>query len=100
MRRLIESQLWAYGFVPLLIVLDRAESEEEYEVCNIILEVLAEHSKKYDFEIPTKFSQEAVALMKINFMTMFNLSGDITAKNNELYADEIIFKINEKLSNQ
>jgi len=90
---LIEKHLWAFGFLPLLLVMEIFENEEEYECCNDILKVLNRHSKKYGCYIPKKYSQEAIIQMKINFMSDFGLSGDIAYNNNAWYAAEILYKI-------
>jgi hypothetical protein len=96
MQSVIRKELFKYGFVPILIVLERMEKLEEYEICFIILQTLIIHSGKYDLDLPTKLNGEAIAQMKIYFMTEFNLSGDIAYKNSEHYADEIMKEIEKQ----
>ena len=90
---LIEKHLWSFGFLPLLLVLEILEDEEHYQWCNTILEVLRKHSKKYDFDIPKRYSIEAIIQMKINFMAYHGLSGDIAEKNSVWYATAILLDI-------
>jgi len=93
MNKLIEKHLWAFGFLPLLLVLEILEDGEHYQLCNTILEVLRKHSKKYDLDIPKRYSKEAVIQMKINFMAYHGLSGDVTEKNTPYYATGILLDI-------
>jgi hypothetical protein len=85
-KKFIEQQLLAFGFLPMLLVMEILQDEEKYELCAIILEVLNEHSKKYEFTIPKHFNDQAVEEMKYNFMKYFNLSGETAYNNNPLYA--------------
>lgn len=90
MEEVIRIELLKYGFVPILIALERLNELEEYEICESIINVIKEHNDKYDLDIPTVLNGEAIAQMKIAFMTKFNLSGDIAYSNREHYADEIM----------
>ena len=96
MKKVIELELFKYGFFPLLLVVERMEKLEEYNICILILNILKQHSEKYDLELPTKVDGEAVAQMKIYFMTQFNLSGDIAYKNSGYYANEIMMAIEKQ----
>ncbi|MDD5358373.1 MAG: hypothetical protein PHX80_04450 [Candidatus Nanoarchaeia archaeon] len=89
-KKFIEQQIFAFGFLPLLLVMEILQDEEKYELCAIILQVLNEHSEKYGFVIPKQFSEQAVEEMKYNFMKYYNLSGDITYRNNTWYAANIL----------
>lgn len=93
MKELIENQLWAFGFLPMLSALEALEWEEDFETCHIIMEVLSERSEKFGIELPTRFNEDAIAKMKIAFMVNFDLSGEIAFKNNWWYAEQIISKI-------
>lgn len=93
MKKLIEKQLWAFGFLPLLLVIEILEDEEQYELCGLIHDILEEHSKKFEFKIPDKYCPDAVLQMKQNFIDMFGLSGDIAYQNNASYANDILNKI-------
>ena len=96
MKEVIENQLWAFGFLPLLSVLEILEREEDFETCNLILQVLDEHSQRLGIEIPTKYSDDAIAEMKIAFMAAFGLSGDVAFSNNWYYAEKNMEAINTK----
>lgn len=94
MEQLLTLELYKYGFLPLLVVLERIEQQNEYEICSCILNILKTQSEKFDIELPTKFDGTAVAIMKIAFMINHNLSGEIAYANKDIYADEIIKSIN------
>ena len=96
MEKVIRLELFKYGFFPMLIVLERMEAFEEYDICKIILNTLKEHGEKHDVEIPTKLDSEAIAIMKIYFITEFNLSSDTAYANSETYADEICLAIEKQ----
>jgi hypothetical protein len=92
-KEFIEKQLFSFGFLPLLLVMEILQDEEKYELCSIILQVLNEHSEKYGFYIPKQFTDQAVEEMKYNFMKYHNLSGDIAYYNNPWYAANILTEI-------
>lgn len=46
-------------------------------------------------DIPKKYNQEAISVMKINFIVQHNLSGNIAFTNNEYYTEEIMSIINK-----
>jgi len=95
LKKLLQKELFKYGFLPLLIVMERMATIEEYEVCKMIMRVIKDHNKKYDLDLPTKLDGNAVAEMKIYFMTEFNLSGDIAYNNSQEYANCIQESIKE-----
>ena len=96
MEEVIQDELYKYGFLPLLIVLERMEEVEDYEVCKAIINVLKKTNTRLDIDLPTKLDGEAIAQMKITFMTKFNLSGNIAYNNSEWYADEIVKEIEKQ----
>jgi hypothetical protein len=98
MEKLIRRELFKYGFLPLLLVLEQMEKWEEYEVCTAIVNVIKEHSEIYEVELPTKFDAEAIAQMKIYFMSEYGLSGDIAEANSKYYAIDIIKDIQKELN--
>lgn len=89
LKSLLQKELFKYGFLPLLIVMERMAILGEFEICKVILQVIQDHNKKYDTDLPTKLDGSAVAEMKIYFMTEFNLSGDIAYNNSQEYANKI-----------
>ncbi|MDD5013484.1 MAG: hypothetical protein PHW73_00095 [Atribacterota bacterium] len=99
-KEFIERQLFSFGFLPLLLVIEILQDEEKYELCAIILKVLNEHSEKYGFAIPKQFTDQAVEEMKYNFMKYHKLSGDIAYKNNAWYGAEILTKLEKTVRSQ
>jgi len=95
LKALLQKELFKYGFLPLLIVMERMATIEEFEVCKMIMRVIKDHNKKYDLDLPTKLDGSAVAEMKIYFMTEFNLSGDVSYNNSQEYANCIQESIKE-----
>lgn len=95
LKALLQKELFKYGFLPLLIVMERMAIIEEFEVCNAILQVIKDHNKKFELELPTKLDGSAVAEMKIYFMAEFNLSGDTAYNNSQEYANCIQESIKE-----
>lgn len=89
LKKLLHKELFKYGFLPLLIVMERMAILGEFEICNVILQTIKDHKKKYNLDLPTKLDGSAVAEMKIYFMTEFNLSGDIAYNNSQEYANNI-----------
>jgi hypothetical protein len=98
MRQIIEKSIFVYGFLPLLTVLEIYEEEEEYERCAVILDVIREHSKKFNIDIPTKYGKEAIDKLK-EYCESYNVSGEVALTNNATYALEIIHKIETETEN-
>jgi len=96
MDKVIRNELFKYGFFPLLIVLERMEALEEYDICTAIINTLKKQNEEFDLDMPTKLDGTAVAQMKIVFMSKFNLSGDIAYANSGYYADEICLSIEKQ----
>jgi hypothetical protein len=92
-RIIIEKSLLSYGFLSLLLVMETLQELEEYELCSVILNVLKEHSKKYNIVVPLKYNEDAIEEMKYNFMKYHNLSGEITEQNHKQYAIDILTEI-------
>lgn len=76
-------------------MLEKNKKEEKYEECAIILNVIKEHSQKYNLYLPTEFTDEAINEMKIYCMINFNLSGKIIEKNIPYYAFKIVKELNK-----
>ena len=96
-KNIIEERLWAFGFLPLLVVMEVMQEEEEYEICGVILDVLRKHSDKFKIDIPTHFTVGAVMKMKEAFKKNFNLSGNIAYNNNAFYAMEIVLDLEKHI---
>ncbi len=95
MRRTIQIELFKYGFYPMLLVVERFAKEEDYEMCQLIIDVIEEHNQKYELNLPTRLGEDAVNYLKLAFMVNHNLMGDIAYRNSERYAEDIMNAINE-----
>lgn len=95
LEKLLRRELFKYGFLPMLIVLERREEVQHFETCKTIIDVLKKHGEDYGYDIPTRYDGMAIAEYKLAFMTQFNLSGDIAVANSESYANEIELEINK-----
>lgn len=93
MKKLIEQQILYFGFLPMLTVMEGFEKDEQYEMCQLIQEVLREQSKRFEFEIPVRYDEHAIKLMEGYFMLEFNLTGSIALANHVHYAERITFNI-------
>ncbi len=89
MKKVIQRQIFKYGYLPMLIVLDRMEDKQEFELCHLISETLSEHSDKYNLDLPKKMGNDAILDIKITFLLQFGLDGNTAILNSEYYADEI-----------
>jgi hypothetical protein len=89
LEKVLQTELFKYGFLPMLIVLERMEQLDEFEICTAIVSMLNKHNQEFGIDIPTKYDGMAVAEYKLAFMTQFNLSGEVAYANRDFYADEI-----------
>ncbi len=100
LNKAVQTEFFKYGFLPMLICMERFLYREQYELCESILYNIKKLNTKYDLDIPAKISPQAVVNMKLSFMINFNLSGDVAYKNSEYYANEIelsLFKFLQKI---
>ena len=93
MDKIIETYLLRYGFLPVLICVERLCEREDYLLCHDILKTIKGFNEKYDLDIPTEITTESIANMKLEFMVNHNLMGDIAYANREHYADTIMNEI-------
>jgi hypothetical protein len=91
-RKIYKDGLMAYGFLTLLFLLDFNQKCEEFEECQIIYDVLIEHYKQFNEDLPTQFNEEAFIKAKKAF-EKFGLTGDIMISNLLFYAIEVETKI-------
>lgn len=97
-KRLLKEQryinaLFKYGVVPLLVLLDEYESENDFEECSRIFNVISycnKHLKSTEDyeELPTKYSSDALAQLKKQF-NLFGMTGDTAINNIPYYVEEI-----------
>lgn len=90
------SALYCYGIIPLTLLLQEYEKEENFEECNIILEAI-KFVNKYtephmEEQLPTKYSRDLIDKMKSEF-NKFGFKGDVALGNTEYYIREIKKKL-------
>ncbi len=95
MNKLIERNIFKFGILPILLLVEVLEKEQRYELCQSVLNSLQKHCKKYDIDCPKRYSVEAIVEMKIDMMSKFNMSGDIIEGNLPAYAAEVLVEINK-----
>lgn len=74
-----------WGIYPFSIVLKDVESQEKFEVCEVMFSVLKEHCKKYNIEIP-----KVDKYFKEDYMQAFwelGYSGDVANINLPFYVE-------------
>lgn len=86
-------EIFKYGVLPMLYVLQILEENDDFEMCQTVLNVLNDHCEKYDIDIPRKYNEEAVVSIRITFMEKFNLTGDNAYANIDFCASEILYAI-------
>lgn len=93
--KMLQREVFKFGFLPMLVVLERMEDLNDFETCEAIFNMLNKHNQEFNPEnpIPTRFSELSVIEYRLEFMTKFGLSGDVAVGNCEYYADEICFEI-------
>jgi hypothetical protein len=93
----IRKNLMAYGFLPMLLVLETLINKEKYELCHIIWKVYSSFYRKFA-DIPKRFTKEAVTELKEVFYVRFGLSGHTTINNLPYYAEMILEDIEKNFT--
>ena len=77
-----------YGMFLYLNFLEVLENEEEFEICNDLIEVIKETNDSFDFDIPTTKNKYAIELFRDAFKTSEN-KGEVALANMPYYMDMI-----------
>lgn len=85
--------IFRYGVVPVLLLLDEYEENNDFEECNIIFSAISymnQHLKgTQEYEtLPTRYSTEELEKLKSAF-NLFGLRRDTTIENFPIYIEEI-----------
>jgi len=84
--------LFQYGVVPLTLLLEEYEKDNNFEECQIIYEVILNVNKHFFQEteevLPTKYSKAAVKNWKKEF-NKYGFTGEIAESNIPFYIEEI-----------
>ena len=87
-KQIYQKEILKYGFLPLLKLLEQNKQQENYEECKIIYDVVNEHSKKYNLNLPTEFDEHAIEEMVVSFWRM-GYSGQVALNNLPSYCEKI-----------
>lgn len=87
------SALFKYGVVPLLLLLDEYEQDNNFEECERIFNAISycnKHLKSTEDyeELPTKYDSNTLSNLKKQF-NLFGLTGDTSIANMPYYVEEI-----------
>ncbi len=93
-KQIYKNALISYGYISLLCLIKKNEEQENFKECKIILDVIKEHSKKYNVEIPTKFNEKSIDEYQTEFWRL-GYSGDIAVENLPYYINEIESKLDK-----
>lgn len=84
--------LFAYGIIPLTLLLEEYEREQNFEECEIIYNAICYVNKYTEVidneELPTKYSPNLIQTVKSNF-NKFGFKGEIAINNTPYYIEEI-----------
>lgn len=90
--------LFAYGIIPLTLLLEEYEQQENYDECKIIkraIEFVNKYIEDEDKEdLPTRYSPEIEKIVKNNF-NKYGFKGDIALSNTPYYIGEIKRMVND-----
>lgn len=84
--------LFAYGIIPLTLLLEEYEQQEDYEECEIICSAI-NYVNKYtephmDDKLPTRYSKDLVHQLKSEF-NKYGFKGNIALHNTPHYIEQI-----------
>lgn len=86
-----------YGVITLCYLIDIYSKEENYEECQIILDVINSLSEKYEMWIPKKFDDQAKLWLKVKLKKITGTNGETIIHNLPFYAGMIKSEINDIL---
>lgn len=81
--------IFAYGIVPLLLLLDEYEAEENFEECAIIYDAIKFTNDYTEGEkLPLKYNKNSLKKLKEDF-SLYGFKGDIAIANMPYYIEQI-----------
>ncbi len=93
-KKVYDYALHMYGFLTLLYLIDQYIKEENFEECQIILDVMNSHNKEFNHNLPTKLNKDSINYFK-EAVKDFGVDGDKILKTIPFYAEDIKDLINK-----
>lgn len=87
-KKVYKDSILLYGWITLLLIMKSNEASENFEECQIIYQVLSEHKKNYNLEIPLKYSEQALDIYQ-NYFNELGYSGETALNNLPSYVEDI-----------
>ena len=95
-KEIYKKSMIQYGFLTLLFIMKKHEDLENYEECQLILDVI--NAKEFkSLNLPTKYNKDSIDFVRKAF-TDIGLTGNFAISNIACYAEEIEKKL--KIKNQ
>lgn len=83
-----KSELLVYGFLPLLILIERNEKKGRFEECQIIYDAVSKTGQEIGFALPTRFDDNAIQIVK-KACEELGVRGEVALENAPVFADTI-----------
>lgn len=90
-------QIFKYGILSLLFVLEHFEKEENYEECQNIIDAIRLQEERLDIKLFTVINEKTIQEV-INSYKSFGLTGINAVENSQYYAELIIEELKNKQS--
>jgi hypothetical protein len=91
--------IFTYGILSVLYVLQRLEESEEYEECQKIVEAIQEQEKALGIKLETRITKDLIGVI-IDEYKRFNLTGKDVENHHSYYADLIITELEQILKEE
>lgn len=93
-----KQQMFLYGLLTLLYVLQHFETQEDYEECKTIMDAIREQEKRLDTTFFTKITDDAIAEV-ISVYQKHGMTGENAVENSKFYASRVLMEIKTKGAN-
>jgi len=88
-------QLFKFGIITLINVLEYFEFDENYEECYKIISAIKKQEKRLDIKLPTVINNEVVKDI-INEYKKFGLTGEFALSSSKYYATLVLKEIENR----
>jgi hypothetical protein len=80
--------LYLYGFLTLTYLIEEYNQQQNFEECQLILEVLQEHNVKHELDLPTVYDKDSILYFK-KCMQDLGYTGNTSLGNIQYYVAEV-----------
>lgn len=85
--------IFLYGILTILFVLEYFESNEDYEECQTIMNAISEIEERINSKLFTKITKENIQIVINTYVNTFGLTGINAVENSKYYRDLILSEI-------